>query len=174
MLRFGFVCFSRLVWRRLSPPLADGYGAWLSASTSTVRVRPYARSRARGGGRACRLRTVIRRADAGRVAGDYRAALWAGARRPALWPELPEDAVKQRPVYLADLAAVAVKQDDPDRACTLAEQALDQLGRYWYATGMDRVRAVRQSLGKWESRPCVRRLDERLYDWTTTVSALTG
>ena len=42
------------------------------------------------------------------------------------------------------------------------------------ATGMDRIRAVRESLTKWESLPCVRRLDERLYDWNTTVSALTG
>jgi hypothetical protein len=39
---------------------------------------------------------------------------------------------------------------------------------------MDRVRAVRESLTEWESRPCVRRLDERLYDWNTTVNALTG
>ena len=33
---------------------------------------------------------------------------------------------------------------------------------------MDRVRAVRQSLTRWDSLPSVRRLDERLYDWNTT------
>jgi hypothetical protein len=87
---------------------------------------------------------------------------------------LPEDSAKQRSVILGDLAAVAVSENDPERACGLAEEALDHLARYWYATGMDRVRAVRESLTRWESLPCVRRLDERLYDWNTTVNALTG
>jgi hypothetical protein len=81
---------------------------------------------------------------------------------------------KQRAVTLADLAAVAVSENDPEQACALAEAALDNLARYWYATGMERVRAVRQSLTQWDSLPCVRGLDERLYDWNTTVSALTG
>ena len=81
---------------------------------------------------------------------------------------------KQRAVTLADLAAVAVAGNDPEQACKLAEAALDNLARYWYATGMDRVRAVRQTLTPWDSLPCVRQLDERLYDWNTTVIALTG
>jgi tetratricopeptide (TPR) repeat protein len=81
---------------------------------------------------------------------------------------------KQRSVTLADLAAVAVSENDPEQACALAEAALDNLARYWYATGMERVRAVRQSLTPWDSLPCVRQLDERLYDWNTMVSALTG
>ena len=88
--------------------------------------------------------------------------------------ELPGESAKQRSVILGDLAAVAVAENDPERACIIAEEALDHLARYWYATGMDRIRAVRESLTKWESLPCVRRLDERLYDWNTTVSALTG
>ena len=88
--------------------------------------------------------------------------------------QLPPESAKQRSVILGDLAAAAVAENDPDQACALAEEALDHLARYWYATGMDRVRAVRESLTKWESRPCVRRLDERLYDWNTTVNALTG
>ena len=87
---------------------------------------------------------------------------------------LPGEAVKQRSVILGDLAAVAVSEQDPEQACALAEQALDNLARHWYATGMDRIRAVRESLTQWESLPCVRRLDERLYDWNTTVNALTG
>jgi len=87
---------------------------------------------------------------------------------------LPEQSTKQRSVILGDLAAVAVAENDPERACAMAEQALDHLARYWYAAGMDRIRAVREALTKWESLPCVRRLDDRLYDWNTTVSAMTG
>ena len=87
---------------------------------------------------------------------------------------LPEHALKQRSVILGDLAAVAASEDDPDEACRLAELALDQLARTWYATGMARVRAVRASLSPWESLPCVCRLDERLYDWNTTINALAG
>jgi hypothetical protein len=88
--------------------------------------------------------------------------------------QLPENAQKQRSVILGDLAAVAVSENNPEEACRLAEMALDQLARTWYATGMARVRAVRASLSQRESLPCVRRLDERLYDWNTTISALTG
>jgi transcriptional regulator with XRE-family HTH domain len=87
---------------------------------------------------------------------------------------LPEEAVKQRSVILADLGAVAVSEGKPEEACRLAEMALDQLSRSWYATGMARVRAVRESLSEWESRPAVRGLDEKLYDWNTTLNALTG
>jgi hypothetical protein len=79
---------------------------------------------------------------------------------------------KQRSVILGDLAAVAVSENDPEEACRLAEMALDQLARTWYATGMARVRAVRESLTQWQSLPCVHRLDERLYDWNTTINAL--
>ena len=85
---------------------------------------------------------------------------------------LTGDDQKQRSVVLGDLAAVAVSENAPEEACRLAEMALDQLARTWYATGMARVRAVRESLSQWESLPCVRGLDERLYDWNTTISAL--
>ncbi|HEV2377523.1 MAG TPA: transcriptional regulator [Streptosporangiaceae bacterium] len=81
---------------------------------------------------------------------------------------------KRRSVTLADLASVAVAEGNPEQACSLAEAALDNLARYWYATGMERIRALRQSLAQWESLPCVRHLDERLYDWNTTVNAVTG
>src|SRR5450755_1105259 len=100
-----------------------------------------------------------------------------GAAREVLQQVLSsstENESKQRAVTLADLAAVAVSEKDPEQACALAEAALDNLARYWYATGMERVRSVRQSLTQWDSLPCVRQLDERLYDWNTTVSALTG
>jgi ATP/maltotriose-dependent transcriptional regulator MalT len=87
---------------------------------------------------------------------------------------LPEEAVKQRSVILGDLAAVAVIEGKAEEACRLAEMALEQLSRNWYATGMSRVRAVRESLSQWESLPAVRRLDEKLYDWNTTLNALTS
>lgn len=77
-------------------------------------------------------------------------------------------------MILGDLAAVAVTEDHPEDACMLAEKALDHLASHWYATGMDRIRAVRKSLTSWDALPCVRRLDDRLYDWSTTVNALTG
>src|SRR5260370_1272228 len=87
---------------------------------------------------------------------------------------LPEESAKQRSVILGDLAAVAVGENDPERACALAESALDHLARHWYATRMDRIQPVRESLTQWQSQSCVRRLDDRLYDWNTTVNALTG
>jgi tetratricopeptide (TPR) repeat protein len=87
---------------------------------------------------------------------------------------LPAESAKQRSVILGDLAAVAVSESNPEEACRLAEMALDQLAQTWYATGMARVRAVRESLSQWESLPAVRRLDERLYDWNMTINALTS
>jgi hypothetical protein len=88
--------------------------------------------------------------------------------------ELPEADVKQRAVFLADLAAASVLERAPERACQLLEQTLDQLGRYWYATAMDRVKTVRETLRPWDTLPEVRNLDERLYDWHTTVNSLVG
>lgn len=88
--------------------------------------------------------------------------------------DLPEDAVKQRAVYLADLAAASVLENNPEQACAHLEDALDHLGRTWYATAMDRIKAVRQSLRQWDSLPAVRTLDDRLYDWHTTVNSLVG
>ncbi|NEC43345.1 helix-turn-helix transcriptional regulator [Streptomyces sp. SID8016] len=86
--------------------------------------------------------------------------------------QLPDTEEKQRSVVLGDLAAVEAASGAPEAACQYAIKALDQLKRTWYATGMDRVREVRQSLVPHQTLPCVRELDERLYDWSTTVSAL--
>lgn len=79
---------------------------------------------------------------------------------------------KQRTVVLGDLAAVEAAAGDPDEACRYAVQALDQLERTWYAMGMDRVREVRRALAPHQHERCVRELDDRLYGWSTTVSAL--
>ncbi|MEU9556083.1 helix-turn-helix transcriptional regulator [Streptomyces fumanus] len=79
---------------------------------------------------------------------------------------------KQRTVVLGDLAAVEAAAGDPEAACRYAVQALDQLERTWYAMGMDRVREVRRTLTPHQHERCVRELDDRLYGWSTTVSAL--
>ncbi|MEW2568287.1 helix-turn-helix transcriptional regulator [Streptomyces sp. NPDC047070] len=79
---------------------------------------------------------------------------------------------KQRAVVLGDLAAVEAAAGQPEQACAYAVQALDQLDRTWYAMGMDRVKEVRRALAPHQHEQCVRELDDRLYDWSTTVSAL--
>ncbi|MCX5258642.1 helix-turn-helix domain-containing protein [Streptomyces canus] len=79
---------------------------------------------------------------------------------------------KQATVVLGDLAAVEAATGDPNAACAFALRALDQLERTWYAMGMDRVREVRRALAPHQHERCVRELDDRLYGWTTTVSAL--
>ncbi|MER6998740.1 transcriptional regulator [Streptomyces sp. NPDC000410] len=86
--------------------------------------------------------------------------------------ELPADADKQRTVVLGDLAAVEAAAGRPEEACEYALRALEQLAVTWYATGMDRVREVRKALDPWQHERCVRDLDDRLYGWSTTVSAL--
>ncbi|WP_228837297.1 hypothetical protein [Nocardia amamiensis] len=86
--------------------------------------------------------------------------------------DLPPEEVKQKPIYLADAAAACVLEKNPEAACSLLEEALDLLARNWYATALDRIKAVRQSLRQWDSLPAVRALDERLYDWHTTVNSL--
>jgi transcriptional regulator with XRE-family HTH domain len=82
----------------------------------------------------------------------------------------PEE--KQTTVVLGDLAAVEAAAGDPEAACGYALRVLDQLERTWYAMGMDRVREVRRALAPHQHERCVRELDDRLYGWSTTVSAL--
>ncbi|CAK7286733.1 transcriptional regulator [Streptomyces misionensis] len=79
---------------------------------------------------------------------------------------------KQSTVVLGDLAMVEAAAGDPEAACGYAVRALDQLERTWYAMGMDRVREVRRALAPHQHERCVRDLDDRLYGWSTTVSAL--
>jgi hypothetical protein len=85
---------------------------------------------------------------------------------------LPPESDKQRTVVLGDLAAVEAADGSPEEACRYTIMALDQLAITWYATGMDRIREVRRTLAPWQNEQCVRNLDDRLYDWGTTVSAL--
>jgi tetratricopeptide (TPR) repeat protein len=79
---------------------------------------------------------------------------------------------KQRTVILGDLAAVEAAQRNPEAACAYAEQALEQLGLNWYATGVDRVLEVRKALRPWAELDCVQALDDRLYGWQATLSTL--
>ncbi|MFF5895811.1 transcriptional regulator [Streptomyces argenteolus] len=96
----------------------------------------------------------------------------ARATLTAVLDALPADEEKQRSVILGDLAAVEAAAGSPEAACEHALSALDQLERTWYATGMARIRDVRRALAPHQHEPCVRALDERLYGWSTTVSAL--
>jgi hypothetical protein len=97
----------------------------------------------------------------------------AGQRNPARRAERSVDRRQQgRSVILSDLAAVEVAQHNPEAACAYAVQALDQLARQWYATGMDRVLEVRKALQPDAGLYCVQALDDRLYDWQATLSTL--
>lgn len=49
-----------------------------------------------------------------------------------------------------------------------------EAGKHWYATTLDRVKAVRRTLRKWDSIPAVRALDEGSYDWHTTVISVSA
>ncbi len=75
---------------------------------------------------------------------------------------LPGSAVKQRAVFLADLATVALRRNELNEACDLAGQAADQLISAGYATGADRLREFRGSVEPWKDHPGVKVLDERL------------
>ncbi|MBT2457462.1 transcriptional regulator [Streptomyces sp. ISL-86] len=86
--------------------------------------------------------------------------------------ELPADADKQRTVILGDLAAVEAAAGQPEAACDYAAHALELLETHWYATGMERIRDVRRGLAPWQHEACVRALDDRLYSWGATLSAL--
>ncbi|WP_406169594.1 transcriptional regulator [Streptomyces sp. NBC_00996] len=86
--------------------------------------------------------------------------------------EMPVSEDKQRTVVFGDLAAVEAASGNPGQACEYVGRALDQLALTWYATGMDRVREVRRALTPHQHEPCVRDLDDRLYGWSTTLSAL--
>ncbi len=90
----------------------------------------------------------------------------------AVLDRLPAHDAKQRSVIAADLAAVEVAAEDVPAACSRVGDALDALAAVWYATGMERVRQVRRTLQPWQSDPCVRELDDRLYGWTASLSAM--
>ena len=132
--------------------IADGAGAlpvWMDWFTPT-RLAAFTGNTELAAGRVCRARNTLTRA----------------------LDDLPPHDVKQRSVILADLAAVEVAAKDVAAACARAVEALDALADLWYATGMERIRQVRRSLRPWQNGDCVRRLDERLYGWEASLSAM--
>lgn len=75
---------------------------------------------------------------------------------------LPRPAVKQKAVFLADIAAVELAGGDLDQACASAGEAADSLRRAGYAVGLGRVREFRRSVERWADSTPVRALDEQL------------
>lgn len=76
--------------------------------------------------------------------------------------DLPLSAVKQRSVFLTDLATVHVHAGDIDLACQVASDATDELRRAGYATGLGRLREFRDLVSAHRSAPAVRDFSERL------------
>ncbi|MDQ3765416.1 MAG: helix-turn-helix domain-containing protein [Actinomycetota bacterium] len=69
---------------------------------------------------------------------------------------LSRSAVKQRAVFLADLATVELHDGNLDHACTIAADAASQLHQPGYATGVGRLRDLRVALEPWKTpRPSV-------------------
>ncbi|MBV9011140.1 MAG: helix-turn-helix transcriptional regulator [Pseudonocardiales bacterium] len=75
---------------------------------------------------------------------------------------LARSAVKQRAVFLADLATVELHDGNLDHACGIAIDAAHQLHQAGYATGAGRLREFRAALDPWKTTSPVRVLDEQL------------
>lgn len=107
--------------------------------------------------------------DTTRLAGFAgRAALSAGRTDEArtiltgALADLPRGAVKQRAVFLTDLASAHLRDGDLDTACASATGAADELRRAGYATGSHRLREFRAAVRPWQDSRAVRLLDEQL------------
>jgi hypothetical protein len=75
---------------------------------------------------------------------------------------LPRNAVKQRAVFLTDIASVELACGDLDKACATAGDAAEQLSQAGYAVGFGRLQAFRRAVGTWSGSTPVRTLDEQL------------
>jgi ATP/maltotriose-dependent transcriptional regulator MalT len=75
---------------------------------------------------------------------------------------LPQAAVKQRAVFLTDLATVELHDGDLDKACQVAGDAAEQLRQAGYATGSGRLQEFRRAVDPWKTSFPVRMLDEQL------------
>ncbi|MDP8929657.1 MAG: hypothetical protein M3O70_14060 [Actinomycetota bacterium] len=69
---------------------------------------------------------------------------------------------KKRSIALADVASVALHQDDLDRACALATEALAVSRRTETTVGMHRVHQLRRDMQPWNGTRSVRLLDQQL------------
>lgn len=77
---------------------------------------------------------------------------------------LDRAAVKQRTVFLTDLAAANVAQGNVDQACDLAVRAATDVRARQYATCVTRLRAFRSSLRPYATSRAVRDLDHAMVD----------
>jgi hypothetical protein len=71
-------------------------------------------------------------------------------------------AVKQRAVFLADLATTYVHDGEVDKGCELAGEAAVTLSKAGYATSAERLHDFRALVRPWQDRSSVKELDERL------------
>lgn len=76
--------------------------------------------------------------------------------------QLPRGSVKQRTVFLTDLATTSLREGDLDAACDTAGDAAEELQRAGYATGFGRLREFRAEVEPWSSSRAVSALDDRL------------
>jgi transcriptional regulator with XRE-family HTH domain len=77
---------------------------------------------------------------------------------------LEPKAIKQRTVFLTDLATAHVRQGDIDRACELAVEAATAVAVRRYATCVSRLRAFRSCLRPYATSPSVRELDDAMVE----------
>jgi hypothetical protein len=92
-------------------------------------------------------------------------AVEARAVLNAALTSLESSAIKQRAVFLADIASSYIadsKHADVEQACATATQSVTMLTQAGYAVGAERLRALRQQLRPWQDQATVRELDERL------------
>jgi transcriptional regulator with XRE-family HTH domain/tetratricopeptide (TPR) repeat protein len=76
--------------------------------------------------------------------------------------QMPRNAVKQRAVFLTDIASVELACGNLDQACATAGDAAEQLRQAGYAVGFGRLQDFRSAVGNWSNSTPVRALDEQL------------
>jgi len=76
--------------------------------------------------------------------------------------QLPREAVKQRAVFLADIATVELASGELVQACGTAGDAAEQLRQAGYAVGFGRLREFRAAVEPWAKSVPVQALDEQL------------
>ena len=77
---------------------------------------------------------------------------------------LGPSAIKQRTVFLADLATASVQHGDVDRACDLAIEAATALTTRRYATCVNRLRDFRSTLRPYANARAVHDLDRAMVE----------
>jgi hypothetical protein len=83
---------------------------------------------------------------------------------------LKPNEAKQRTIVLADMAKICVHTKDVDEACRTLTRALENLDKYWYGMGWDRIVGVRTSLDPFKDTRMVRDLDNRMHgSWPGTM-----